>query len=999
MDAGVFDASVIDGAAAFDDAGPTDDASLDAGASVPDASDPRSDAGVGPALPPRRAPRAEPLFGFADLHTHPAIHLGYAGDDDGFGGLVWGGPFANTELGPVDANLAYPGRCSVDQRPESYVIRATPCDAEIHDLTEPDPVRRATRSIVLSRLVGGQAHYPHTDGIRIGRSSAFPRWPNGRDPSHQAMHIEALRRAYDGGLRVLVAAVGDTQTIARLVDVHAFPGTLDFSFDWDRETATRQLDFLHRMAAANSTWMEIVTTPEQAERVVRQERLAVVLGVELDTIRVEDLEYFYHEYGLRQVTAVHFADNEFGGCAAVPGPFNTSGAYERELFGARSPEFYRVAPAPEFGARVDRPLSVDLFPVGLGALFLPGDLAWPSYIALGYEAFPSELVTPTAGVRPIPRSIGHRNSRGINNPDAFRRLMALGMLIDLSHMGDSTIRDVIELACRDDGAGGCDACSYPLHSSHTGMRWNEDGDQSGSDRDLSETNLRRMLELGPSIVGLGTSGDVTGILDADGRPTTRLAWVRGMRRDRPTFTIAPGRVGQTVTAELPLRRATSESVPASVPTWRWCPELNHDLDASLDRAHALELRVACHSHGRNQEDTFVLTSPGEAPLVSASGAARACTDVESITSLTLVAWRERDDLASSVTGSFEPGVHGATEVSGRLTHSTCATPEWAWEVRLNGRASAQHWELPFVVPSGSSDALPVGVRRMVRIRMVSGTTDIRGRAWPLEGTHVCVDLRRNGGSLIDPYPGQQAGCEQSEVSINGGGPWERGKEVWMAVPLTDDQALPDDVTLTVRVPRQNGLPDPFDLAEVYIDEVEDPAANLARAHWRLMRAASSTGAEEGLGPGGLGIGAFGTDLNGLQYLMGYSAVTEVADGVSTEVEVGGCGASSGNVACDPASGVRRTYSIANMFVDAPHDQAPPTRLTFAERGIASVGMLPELARAMAVYACSGGRGCVHGPTDPVPQIGARPVDSLYRSAEQFIDYWYAVEDRAGYCGY
>src|SRR5262245_58929529 len=33
-----------------------------------------------------------PLWGYADLHTHPAMHLAFGADSDGNGGIFWGKP-------------------------------------------------------------------------------------------------------------------------------------------------------------------------------------------------------------------------------------------------------------------------------------------------------------------------------------------------------------------------------------------------------------------------------------------------------------------------------------------------------------------------------------------------------------------------------------------------------------------------------------------------------------------------------------------------------------------------------------------------------------------------------------------------------------------------------------------------------------------------------------------------------------------------------------------
>ncbi len=108
------------------------------------------------------------------------------------------------------------------------------------------------------------------------------------------------------------------------------------------------------MAQQNSSWMEIAYSPEQARRIIRQGKLAIVLGVEADvfgnfkapdcrwqdcglmrggcpdrglvTITESNADSLlnaklteYYDYGVRQVTPIHYLNKPFGGAAVFNG--------------------------------------------------------------------------------------------------------------------------------------------------------------------------------------------------------------------------------------------------------------------------------------------------------------------------------------------------------------------------------------------------------------------------------------------------------------------------------------------------------------------------------------------------------------------------------------------------------------------------------------------------------------------------------------------------------
>src|SRR5688500_5480447 len=135
---------------------------------------------------------APPLWGFADLHTHPASHLGF-GDRGGggiMGGMFWGKPGMGLDSSMATLNSDMP-----------------PCAVDSHYGEETsDAVRKETRKEIIKTIDGihGSPHGPNG-------APSFRDWPHSQSLLHQQMHISAIKRAYDGGLRLMVASVTDAQ--------------------------------------------------------------------------------------------------------------------------------------------------------------------------------------------------------------------------------------------------------------------------------------------------------------------------------------------------------------------------------------------------------------------------------------------------------------------------------------------------------------------------------------------------------------------------------------------------------------------------------------------------------------------------------------------------------------------------------------------------------------------------------------------------------------------
>jgi hypothetical protein len=169
------------------------------------------------------------VWGFADTHAHPT-------SQEGFG--------ARTLIGNPAVSLGetYNGvACAALHLANPFVIAADP------------------------HLVG--MGYPDFVG--------FPRF---NSKTHQQQHIDFLKRAWQGGLRLYCAlAVNNMYLPTRAVGTFKDGRALD-----DETVVFRELDLMKQIAASQSSWMEIAKTPQEARRIIHEGKLAVVLGVEVD---------------------------------------------------------------------------------------------------------------------------------------------------------------------------------------------------------------------------------------------------------------------------------------------------------------------------------------------------------------------------------------------------------------------------------------------------------------------------------------------------------------------------------------------------------------------------------------------------------------------------------------------------------------------------------------------------------------------------------------------
>lgn len=344
-------------------------------------------------------------LGYADLHCHPMAHLGFGGVAATQRRLFWGTP---------DDGLSGLACCTTAHSAVSSLF-ARIVDAR-HGCGAPD----------------------------------FGAWPHHETILHQQMYADWIERAYQSGLRLMCALAVHNRFLAELFRV---PAGTDLRDSTAIEAQVRGM----RAFVAKRDWMAIVEDAAQARAALAQDKLCVVLGVEVDSLGdwrsegacsrsdVFQLVDRLHALGVRAVTPIHLANNAFGGPALFDDQFNCLNHFLGEDLGHR---FFRIREEDPDG--VEYLLGVDPSKSpALGAYIhlMRGTPRPRQRLELDYPDYRAQ------------EGRGHRNLVGLTHrgEDLVEALMRRGMLIDVDHMSDATKDDVFAIA---------GSVEYPLYASH-----------------------------------------------------------------------------------------------------------------------------------------------------------------------------------------------------------------------------------------------------------------------------------------------------------------------------------------------------------------------------------------------------------------------------------------------------------------------------------------------------------------------------------------------------
>ncbi|HTP02192.1 MAG TPA: membrane dipeptidase [Anaerolineales bacterium] len=377
---------------------------------------------------------AAPLWGFADLHAHLMAHLAFGGR------AFWGLPY----------DPDHPGS-----------------DGMQYALSSCEPIH------------GGLINLnPEIGHLASGGWPDFIVWPRFTSLVHQQAYVDWIYRAYQGGLRLITCLAVNNELLASK-SAPLLPHDDKSAIAEQVKAMKAMAEHLDSQAGGPSRgWMQIAYTPEEAERIIADNKLAIILGVEVDSLgnwrSVDDLEKacggdlnrareligreldWLHDLGVRQITPIHLSNNAFGGTAI----------YMRflELITIfLSGERWSVEDAWKTGVRyrLDRD-GEDV----VDELERTAAIAGPRLRAMHRTT----LLDHIPGIRDLydtdepPRLRGgHANTRGLNQYGhlLLEEMMKRGMILDLDHMSEKATDQALSIA---------EQHHYPVICSHSWFR-------------------------------------------------------------------------------------------------------------------------------------------------------------------------------------------------------------------------------------------------------------------------------------------------------------------------------------------------------------------------------------------------------------------------------------------------------------------------------------------------------------------------------------------------
>lgn len=420
-----------------------------------------------------------------------------------------------------DGLLIYP-KCKANFHAVGCCVCSPNCPAGMNDIgVSCEKGGSYTRSGGAPPTSNLHGDHPH------GGYPALAHWPHWSSKAHQQMYVDWIRRAHDGGLNLLVALAVNNELLGAVVNG-------DPPMD-DKRAGDLQIDEIRAFIRRHDDFMREVKTPAEYRTAIKDGKLAVVVGVELDNIgnlqvgnpgltasasKVKAEIRRLHAKGVRYIFPLHFADNVFGGVAVKGGLFNLSNRFARTRplpIGVPFPPgfLYQVETAkdPDIKYRLEL-LGKDgewahglTFTVAKLLLDLLGQTPFPPAFHATKCPIPtlgcvpqfkllSSLLSPDSGwdvYATVPG--GHVNKRGLTpiGEVAIKEMMRLGMIIDVDHMSDRAVSQTLAIA---------EEFDYPLMSGHTGFR---DKSKKADENQRSAEQLTRLGRLG-GIMGVGWAG-------------------------------------------------------------------------------------------------------------------------------------------------------------------------------------------------------------------------------------------------------------------------------------------------------------------------------------------------------------------------------------------------------------------------------------------------------------------------------------------------------------
>ncbi len=425
-----------------------------------------------------------PVWGFADTHAHLAVEEGFEGL------LTWN----------RTSDLSWDGRL----RPSAETNAAAGCEAPLlcpataHAF---DVVGKSASNLI----------FMFEDMLTFGRKTSEFLSDVTHNPvtyenttwytlTHQQMYEKWLYRSYRGGQRLLVADALNNRAL-----VWGMKKNNDV--ETDPESYIRQIGEIHAIAENNREWMEIALSPGHAREIINENKLAVVIGIEVDSFGgcdrkdrpvevfnkdeflginlswgnmyaycpststcdkndlTEHLTELFEEHDVRQLHPIHLLDNGFGGAALYASQYNSANAFLNR-------EFFSVSDGRD--TEVEWTLGKPEVLITTPAAKLP----------IGVTTNPYDQ-------SPIRGYTGHVNAKGLTDlgRELVKEMKRQGMLLAVDHISDRALDELLGLrghtpplvaadGCQDLKSPECLEKAFPIALTHTNARdlqfsWNQ----------------------------------------------------------------------------------------------------------------------------------------------------------------------------------------------------------------------------------------------------------------------------------------------------------------------------------------------------------------------------------------------------------------------------------------------------------------------------------------------------------------------------------------------
>ncbi|WP_224242976.1 membrane dipeptidase [Hyalangium gracile] len=348
-----------------------------------------------------------PVVGFADLHCHTMAHLGFGGH------LLAGFPDGKMEQALARCDVHLHGPWGLGQFGKNW-------------------------SLLQVFIEDSLGHGPCGHG-------SYAHWPRFTTMVHQQVFVDWLKRAHDGGLRLLCSVAVNNELLA---DQTRHPDT-------DESSIEKQIRELRRFTERHSEWMGLALSASHARQLILAGKLAVVAGVEVDSLdsilgdrqelnqqplteaQLPRILQWLRDQGFRMMTPLHLANNSFGGAAVYDDKFNLVNHFLRG-------DFLQVEGNTSVAFRLGQDLDTQT-----KASIMFYELTQRAHYPRGYS-----LNAPGQG---------HVNRLGLTNTGkAFlRAAMRQGFILDVEHMSQHCTNEVLSLA---------EQARYPVVASHCSFR-------------------------------------------------------------------------------------------------------------------------------------------------------------------------------------------------------------------------------------------------------------------------------------------------------------------------------------------------------------------------------------------------------------------------------------------------------------------------------------------------------------------------------------------------